>query len=180
MLKLYQAQALAEQLKAELQPYCKRIEIAGSIRRQKDICNEIELVCLPKIIPVTTGLFEDDFARTVNKYQKIKGELDGKYTQRQVPLGNDNFVKLNLFIANADNWGYLMVTRTSSSSFNKWLGERWQKRGYLCKNGMLWQNGKAIKLREEKELFKLLKVSDHFSDPIAREWVGSSKANFGF
>jgi len=39
---------IAEQVKAELQPHCIRIEIAGSIRRKKPECRDIEIVAIPK------------------------------------------------------------------------------------------------------------------------------------
>jgi hypothetical protein len=50
------ATALAAKLVAQLAPYCERIEIAGSVRRQKDIVGDIELVVIPKMIerPVVT------------------------------------------------------------------------------------------------------------------------------
>jgi DNA polymerase/3'-5' exonuclease PolX len=38
-----QALAIAEQTRTALAPYCERIEIAGSIRRQKPQVKDIEL-----------------------------------------------------------------------------------------------------------------------------------------
>ena len=39
----------AERLRAELGPYCERIEIAGSIRRGKAQVGDIELVAIPRV-----------------------------------------------------------------------------------------------------------------------------------
>jgi hypothetical protein len=39
----------AQQIVTWLTPFCERIEIAGSIRRQRPIVNDIDLVCIPKI-----------------------------------------------------------------------------------------------------------------------------------
>jgi len=49
-VELEKARAIAEELKALLQPSCHRIEIAGSIRRQKPEVGDIELLCIPKLV----------------------------------------------------------------------------------------------------------------------------------
>jgi hypothetical protein len=86
-MKLEQAKELAEAAKAELEPYCHRIEIAGSIRRQKPDVGDIELVCVPMGMKLT------GFVDAVNKWSKIKGSPKGKYTQREY-----HGMKLDLFI----------------------------------------------------------------------------------
>ena len=46
---LRQAAALARSLVTFLEPYCDRIEVAGSVRRQKADVGDIELVLVPKL-----------------------------------------------------------------------------------------------------------------------------------
>jgi DNA polymerase/3'-5' exonuclease PolX len=94
-MKLEQALEIAEKVKALLAPHCERIEIAGSIRRKKPDVKDIEIVAIPK--PFDTGLFESGIATVVNKWQKVKGELPCKYTQRILPEG----IKLDLFFCRA-------------------------------------------------------------------------------
>jgi len=89
-MKLEEAQVIAEKTKALLAPYCERIEIAGSIRRKKPDVGDIELVAIPK--PYNIGLFESGIATEVNQWEKVKGELPCKYTQRILPEG----IKLDL------------------------------------------------------------------------------------
>lgn len=74
-MKLEQALPIAERIKSELAPYCSRIEIAGSIRRERQIVNDIEIVC---IISRPLGFWEK-----VTQYLKIKGNPGAKYTQWQ-------------------------------------------------------------------------------------------------
>jgi DNA polymerase/3'-5' exonuclease PolX len=80
-----QATVIAERVKAELAPYCERIEIAGSVRRRKPQVKDIELVAIPR--QVTADRFGDEtatdpaFCALVNCWTKIKGEPMGKYTQ---------------------------------------------------------------------------------------------------
>ena len=39
---------VAEDLQQQLAPYCERIVIAGSIRRQKATVKDVELLCIPE------------------------------------------------------------------------------------------------------------------------------------
>ena len=131
-----------------LKPYCTRIEIAGSIRREKPEVKDIEIVAIPGNI--------ESFAREVNKLQKVKGEPTGKYTQRILPEG----ISLDLFIANEKNWGLIFAIRTGSVDFShKTLACGWVKKGYHSKDGKLIdKQGREIVLREERDLFDLIGI----------------------
>lgn len=48
-LALADAQRAARGLARELEPFCERIEIAGSVRRGKPLVSDIELVAIPKV-----------------------------------------------------------------------------------------------------------------------------------
>ena len=47
-MELQKARTIAEELKRLLEPACHRVEIAGSIRRQKPFVGDVELLCIPK------------------------------------------------------------------------------------------------------------------------------------
>lgn len=108
-MNLSEARPIAERIKSELAPYCSRIEIAGSIRRKRQIVNDIEIVC---IISDLAGFWQQ-----VNRYLKIKGKPGAKYTQRVVWLTQDHYVSpagfhypttspwipLDIFTATPDN-----------------------------------------------------------------------------
>ena len=145
---------IAEKVKEILSPYCERIEIAGSIRRKKPEVKDIEIVAIPK--PYDTGLFESGIATIVNKWEKVKGELPCKYTQRILTEG----IKLDLFFAERDNWGFIYAIRTGSADFShKVLAREWVKRGYKGEAGYLTANGKKIAILEEKDLFNRIGIS---------------------
>jgi DNA polymerase/3'-5' exonuclease PolX len=152
-MKLEQALEIAEKVKALLAPHCERIEIAGSIRRKKPDVKDIEIVAIPK--PFDTGLFESGIATVVNKWQKVKGELPCKYTQRILPEG----IKLDLFFAEHGNWGLIYAIRTGSADYShKVLANGWVKRGYKSEGGYLVANGKQIAVLEEEDLFNRIGV----------------------
>lgn len=135
----------------QLRPHCDRIEIAGSIRRRKEMVKDIEIVAIPK--PYSTGLFESGIATVVNQWAKVKGDLPCKYTQRILPEG----IKLDLFLAEPGNWGNIFAIRTGPADYShKILATRWVQRGFKSVEGFLSRAGKKYEMREEIDLFNLV------------------------
>jgi len=159
-----EAKEIADKIVLLLSPHCYRIEIAGSIRREKSIIGDVEIVAIPK--PYQIGLFQDGLAEVVNQWQKVKGELEygkTKYTQRILPSG----IKLDLFFAEEGNWGNIFLIRTGDWEFSKkFMGVSLPKKGYKQEDGFLKYNGKVIFCREEKDLF--LKAGIDFIEPKNR------------
>ena len=152
-MELNKAKRIADKTVKQLRPHCNRIEIAGSIRREKPNVKDIEIVCISKSYDI--GLFESGIATVVNKWQKIKGELPCRYTQRLLP---DNIV-LDLFFATLENWGLILAIRTGSAGYShKILATRWVQFGYKSEGGILKRNGIEYPIYEEKDLFKLLNL----------------------
>ncbi len=157
---------IAEAVKAALAPHCERIEIAGSIRRKKPECRDIEIVAIPK--PYQTGLFEDGIASVVNRWEKVKGELPCKYTQRILPeelcptLSNgvlSKRLKLDIFFAEPGNWGMIFAMRTGSRNYSgNVLAKGWAARGYHSSGGYLYTQTKRYECLEEKDLFERLNI----------------------
>ena len=161
-MNLKTAQTLANRVLQLLEPHCERIEIAGSIRRKKAECGDIEIVCIPK--PYEVGLFASGVALVINNWHKVKGELPCKYTQRILPGG----ATLDIFFAEPDNWGYIFAIRTGSADYSyKVLASRWKQFGYHGKEGMLHDaDNNPVPIREEIELFNLLNLN--YLDPEKR------------
>lgn len=144
---------IAESVKALLAPHCDRIEIAGSIRREKPEVKDIEIVAIPK--PYDTGLFESGIATVINQWPKVRGELPCKYTQRTLPEG----IALDLFFATPENWGLIYAIRTGSADYShKVLANGWVKAGYKSQDGYLTLYDRRIEVREEQDLFDLIKI----------------------
>ena len=151
-MNLYKMKQIADYTLNELKPHCERIEIAGSVRREKAEPNDIEIVCIPKPYD-STPLFCSGIAEVVNQWVYIKGKLPCKYTQRILPEG----VKLDLFFATPENWGLIFAIRTGSADFSHHvLARRWVKFGYKSVDGMLTRNGETFPVKEEIDLFNLL------------------------
>ncbi len=152
-MKLAEAEKIANNVKELLAPHCERIEIAGSIRRKSPEVNDIEVVAIPK--PYDIGLFESGIATVVKQWKKVKGELPCKYTQRMLPEG----IKLDLFFAEPDNWGYIYAIRTGNADYSHCiLAGAWTYRGFKGKDGYLYKKGQKISIPEEEDLFRLIGV----------------------
>lgn len=151
-MKLEEAKKIADKYLNILKPFCSRIEIAGSIRREKLEVKDIEIVAIPDYAFEVGGGFSS-FCKEVKNWQKVKGEPTGKYTQRILPEG----IKLDLFMATPENWGLIFAIRTGSAGFShEILARSWVKAGYKSVNGMLTKNGEATEVKEEEDLFKLI------------------------
>jgi DNA polymerase/3'-5' exonuclease PolX len=150
------AKQIADKIIKLLEPYCERICIAGSIRRECKRCKDIEVVYIPK----TQKLYE--LQTVFDKWYHVKGQPAGKYQQFRLPEG----IKLDLFRATFDNWGLILAIRTGSANFShNVLAKTWVKKGYHSKDGNLYQIDTYcerndfdiyIPIYEEEDLFKLL------------------------
>ena len=150
-MKYEKALEIAQKVKAQLAPHCERIEIAGSIRRKKPEVKDIEIVAIPK--PYDIGLFESGIATVVKQWEKVRGELPCKYTQRILPEG----IALDLFFADKENWGNTFATRTGSAIYShEVLARGWSFEGYKSEDNYLYKDGKKIAIHEEEDLFKLI------------------------
>jgi len=147
------AYKIALEVLEQLKPHCERIEIAGSVRRKKAEVGDIEIVAIPK--PYEIGLLESGIATVINQWQKVKGELPCKYTQRILPSG----IKLDLFFAEEGNWGSVFAIRTGSADYShKVLANGWVRQGFKSEGGYLFRDGERYEVREEKDLFKLIDI----------------------
>lgn len=157
-MQLKKAETIAQKYVELLRPFCKRIEIAGSIRRRKPEVKDIEIVCIRN----TKHLVK--FCDTINSLRVLKGSPVGKY----VKIGLEEGISLDLFMCFEDNWGYIYAIRTGSADFSHLvLAASWVKQGFKGDDGYLTRNGKKIKVEEEAELFSLCRLQ--YVEPELRE-----------
>lgn len=164
-----EARALAEKVCYQLVPYVDKIKICGSVRRRKQECGDIDIVCLPKTKPVKdlfgmiSGQERDPgFIKTINQWEKLKGDATGKYTQRLVD-GH----KVEIAMAHPDNFGNLVLIRTGNSDFSHLMMKIALKRGFQQRDGFLYREEKLISIPDEQLYFDALGVP--FIQPEKRD-----------
>lgn len=143
---------IANELTGIIKPYCLRIEIAGSVRREKEIVKDIELVLIP-----------ENYNRLFNKLglEMLRRDKNFAYSKNGEKYKQFRFMdeQIDMFIAHPDNWGYLMAIRTGSAEFShNTLATGWVKAGYKGENGFLTKSGVIVPVREEIDLFNLIGI----------------------
>ncbi len=147
---LTEAKPIANELKALMEPYCDRIEIAGSVRREKEIVKDIEIVLIPTKASKLFNVLGLHLLKTIGDIRYLKnGDKYKQFFYRGI--------KIDLFVACPDNWGYILAIRTGSAEFShNTLATGWVKKGYKGENGFLTKDGVVVPVREEIDLFNLL------------------------
>lgn len=137
-MNLKSASDIAIKICERLQPFCSRINIAGSVRRQKPEVKDIEIVCLPRMISVEQGgLFDevlvekkvsDNFVRVVKELGKvIKGKPDGRMMQIQLPQR----ISLDLFMPDEPDFIRQYAIRTGSREYvQHTIAAGWKRIGW--------------------------------------------------
>ena len=123
------------------------------------------MVCIPNRVMKEdlfgNGETERDprFAKQLSKYKILKGSpTEGKFIQIEL-----SGITVDIFTAVPDNWGLIFAIRTGSADFSHhFLASGWVMAGYHSSDGFLCKpqglGKKTIPVREEKDLFELIKL----------------------
>jgi DNA polymerase/3'-5' exonuclease PolX len=152
-LPLAEAQHIAVGVMQQLEPHCEVISLAGFIRRNRPTIGNIEIICVPKAYDASP-LFCSGIATVVNQWEKVRGELPCKYTQRILPEG----IRLDLFMVHPDGYGLQRAIRTGSADWCRTvLAPAWVRADYHSEGGLLRRaDGSVVPVRTEPELFRLI------------------------
>jgi DNA polymerase/3'-5' exonuclease PolX len=147
-MPLTTARSYASQIVTWLSPHCTRIEIAGSIRRQRPVCNDVDIVCIPKTVEHRDLLGQ--LAATDNllhqflvDYVKERNPLNSPGRTPRWASGGDAPGKqaiiellkcqLDLWFADEKTFAIRLLMRTGSKEHNIWIADRATDRGYHFK-----------------------------------------------
>lgn len=196
-MNLATACVAAEALVDLLEGSCERIEIAGSVRREKaKDSKDVELVLIPRFgIGRPSG---ELFEREVNlamialegamaagaNLQPIKPGVpvsppvpwplkeDAKYWRLWLP---NLQASADLFLCTPETWGYNKTIRTGSADFSHGLAYRWTTMGGHCAGArFIRSTGEKVETPTERSVFDLLEIE--WVEPqhrLAREQVRS-------
>lgn len=153
------ARAAANTLVALINEQCERVEIAGSIRRGKAEVKDAELVVIPR-----TGLWP--LLDTLVK----QGVVDkARYGDKGTTRWGDKYrgvlvdgVKVEIFAADAVNWGYQLWLRTGPGDANthvmKWRSFTQRTATWEAKDGYIHDAASSARLivPDEATMFAIL------------------------
>jgi DNA polymerase/3'-5' exonuclease PolX len=163
-LDLHMAANLVEKVKSTVQPHCVKIDMAGSIRRQKSKVHDIDFVVATKN--------NAEWQKVSDKLKQLKTKLNcegNAIIKALVPFQNGHF-QVDFYRANPSTFGILLLIRTGSAEHKMWLAGFAQSKGMQLKyNQGLLKNGNVIAGEDETSVFKALGVI--IRDPQKHEIV---------
>lgn len=174
-MTFFKAQHYAIKISEWLSPYCERIEIAGSIRRQRAVCNDIDLVIIPKIETQRDLVNEIILQKNLCAYFLIQwcvagrakmgsGDIDAKNITVHLPK-----CQLDVFFATEKTFGTVLLCRTGSKEHNIWLASRARERGshWFINEGLRLPDQPHIIADSEERIYTALGLP--YIDPTGRE-----------
>lgn len=154
---------IADALAAKLAGVCTRVEVAGSIRRDKPMIGDIELCVIP---PMQGDLFGvespdlDALTRHMDAWPIAYNKQGDRYRQFTFDMPGAAPITVDLFLANPDNYGYILMLRTGSWEFSKrmvspreWGGMKPEH--IRVADGVVYEYGAAVAVPDEERLFAL-------------------------
>lgn len=172
---------VAKELQAMIAPACERIAIVGSLRRNKPLVGDIELLFVPRMTSRPEGLFEtrivsvaDELCEKLihdgilSKRLNVNGHVAwGESNKLAVHVSSD--IPLDLFSTKPENWCVSLVIRTGSKETNLRLTTGANRQGasllaYGC--GVKWSDGTITPATSERHVFELCGVP--FLEPEER------------
>ena len=183
-IDLHEAEAIAKKVRTHIHPAMDRVEVAGSIRRRKEVVGDVEICGIPGDREKLIKLLED-----VGQHIKpgVPGavpwtpKVSAKYLRVRLTEG----MNLDVFLATPENWGGLYMMRTGSgaspdgNSFHGFIPGifgRWKKLsggGRMTDCMPTTRDGEQIHVPEEQDFFDLLGMD--FVPPQERITKGAIK-----
>ncbi|MBA7616933.1 hypothetical protein ES703_24236 [subsurface metagenome] len=144
-IALERAEKIAEAVVKRLRPYCKRIEVAGSVRRKKPWVNDVDLVLIPSDL--------------WNLHHEIMGlgmvKMSGNKIMR-VMVGS---TQVDIYVASEETWATLLLIRTGSTENNIRLCSLAKKKGWhlaASGDGLFDERGERIAGDSEESIYEAL------------------------
>jgi DNA polymerase/3'-5' exonuclease PolX len=168
----------ADHIKSWLTPYCERIAIAGSVRRRRPHCNDIDIVVIPYAIE-DRDMFGTVTSRKsavwdfLDRYIMDSGGRASWIAGRENPDGRNYLVQLpkcqlDIFQATPDTWGTILLCRTGSKEHNIWLADKVKRAGgHWNPYHYLRLGGHPVDVRTEESIYQAIGVE--FIPPAQRE-----------
>ena len=150
-LDLKDAEKIANQVKTVVCAHCVKIEIAGSIRRQKPKVHDIDFVV------ATKSDFEWQKISEELKRMKAKPNCQGNSVIKAFLPCQNGLFQVDFYRAKLSTFGILLLVRTGSAEHNVWLAGCAISKGMRIKysEGLI-KEGSAIAGENEKGVFEAL------------------------
>lgn len=133
---------LANNLVKKLKPFCKKIEVAGSIRRGDKNPKDIDIVLIPKDVSKIK-----EFMETMGRFLQ-GGEHESTWRVERV--------NVELYYTNEKEWGAELLAYSSTKGSAIGLRMVAKRMGLKLSQHGLFKRGKRIAGKTEKEIYSKL------------------------
>ncbi|MCW3994522.1 MAG: hypothetical protein NWE98_00025 [Candidatus Bathyarchaeota archaeon] len=168
-LSLQEAEKTAAQLKTALSIHCLKIEVAGSIRRQKTTVHDIDFVAVTKT--------DKEWQKITDTLKRMKAKLNcqgNSLIKAILPLQNGLF-QVDFYRAKPTTFGIHLLIRTGSAEHNMWLAAQAIAKGMRLKYSQgLIQNDTVVAGETEQAVFEALGLP--YPPPTQREIINGKPA----
>jgi len=146
-MELDKAQKIAKEVIKQLSLYCKRIQVAGSIRRRKPEVNDVDIVLIPDNL--------------WNPHQEIMRLGKVKMGGNKIMCVTVGLAQIDLYFAEPETWATLLLIRTGSKENNIRLAMLAKKRGWhlaASGDGLFNEEGERIAGDTEQSIYGALGI----------------------
>jgi len=172
---LARALEIAQQISELLAPVVARSKVAGSVRRQRPVIRDIEIVIEPRMQMDLLGHGTPEL-EPVRKVLRDLGEWvkgGDRYVQIRDVLGHEG-MKLDAFIVHPPAiWSVILAIRTGPAELGQWAVTRMRQFGRRCADGRIldMRSGAEVPCESEEDFFWLAKLP--FLPPRLRDSAGA-------
>ena len=146
-LDLKDAEKTANQVKTLVSSHCDKIEIAGSIRRQKPKVHDIDFV--------VTAKSDAEWQKIAEELKRMKAKLNcqgNSVIKAYLPCQSGIF-QVDFYRAQPSTFGIHLLIRTGSAEHNMWLA------GYAISKGMRIKYSQGLITRRQNNCRRRRKTS---------------------
>jgi DNA polymerase/3'-5' exonuclease PolX len=171
-MELEKAKAIAEELKTLLETACKKIVVAGSIRRCKPFPNDVELLCIPRFVNGIDQLDETIKALVAQgqldfRRNKLGSRVYGPKNKLMAHLPSG--IGVDVFSTDEECWWVSLVMRTGGEVTNKRIAMAAIRKGWHLKaygRGFSAPDGELV-CSTERDVFEFVGLA--YKEPWERE-----------
>lgn len=173
-VELAQAVDVSREIMDKLRGFCFRIEVAGSVRRQKERVSDIEILFVPRKIEVPDGLFDKKLVSLADECldellaecflgerpNKLGSVVWGEKNKLAVHVASG--IPVDLFATTPECWWNYLVCRTGGKLNNIRIAAQAKRRGlkwHPYSSGFETREGKILHMKSEREVFATVGLS---------------------
>jgi DNA polymerase/3'-5' exonuclease PolX len=169
---------VASEFLGELAPVCRKIEVAGSIRREKAEVNNIDFVAIPIVVRIQdlsgkSGPLEENLLESKLAHLYARGwftvHSNGPRVKRLIRVIDGQAIPTTIRVADEESWWTTLLVMTGSHGHNISMSCRAFDRGMRLRgdgSGLYEADGTRITVRSEEEIFTVLGLD--YRPPKAR------------